>query len=96
MITWVLYDIKNNAARSFVSKACKHAGLYRVQYSCFLGTLNANEKDSLELQIEKVINEESDKVYLFRMNKDQLKECRMLGQAFDEKLITDEIKALFF
>lgn len=96
MITWVLYDIKNNSARNFVSKACKHAGLYRVQYSCFLGTLNTSEKDSLELQIEKVINEETDKVYIFRMNKEQLQECRMLGQAFDEKLVTDEVKSLFF
>lgn len=96
MIIWVLYDIKNNAARSYISKTCKHAGLYRVQYSCFLGTLNANEKDALELQIEKVINEDTDKVYVFNMNKDQLKACRMMGQAFDEKLITDEIKSLFF
>lgn len=96
MIIWVLYDIKNNAARSFVSKTCKHAGLYRVQYSCFLGALNANEKDSLELQITKVINEETDKVYLFRMSKEQLQDCSMLGQAFDEKLVTDEVKALFF
>ena len=96
MITWVLYDIKNNSARSYIAKACKHAGLYRVQYSCFLGTLNANEKDSLELQIEKVIDEETDKVYLFRMNKEQLQECSMLGQAFDEKMVSDEVKSLFF
>lgn len=96
MITWVLYDIKNNSARNFVSKACQKAGLYRVQYSCFLGSLNGNEKDSLELQIEKVINEDTDKVYLFRMNKEQLNDCSMLGQAFDEKLVTDEVKALFF
>lgn len=96
MINWVLYDIKNDSARNFVSKACKQAGLYRVQYSCFLGTLNENEKDSLELQIDKVINEETDKVYIFRMNKEQLKDCSMLGQAFDEKLVTDEVKALFF
>lgn len=96
MIIWVLYDIKNDKARTFVSKSCEKAGLYRVQYSCFLGTLNENEKDTLELQIEKVINEETDKIYVFRMNKDQLKGCRMMGQAFDEKLITDEIKSLFF
>jgi CRISPR-associated protein Cas2 len=25
-----------------------------------------------------------------------LKECTMMGQAFDEKLVTDEVKALFF
>lgn len=96
MIIWVLYDIKNDAARTFVSKACLKAGLYRVQYSCFLGTLNSNEKDSLELQIEKVINEETDKIYIFRMNKEQLKGCTMMGQAFDEKLVTDEVKSLFF
>lgn len=96
MIIWVLYDIKNDKARNFVSKACLKAGLYRVQYSCFLGTLNADEKDTLELQMEKVINEETDKIYVFQMNKNQLKECRMMGQAFDEKLVTDEIRSLFF
>ena len=74
MIIWVLYDIKNNSARNYVAKVCKHAGLYRVQYSCFLGSLNDNEKDSLELQIEKVINEDTDKIYIFRMNKEQLKD----------------------
>lgn len=96
MITWILYDIRNDAARTFVSKACLKAGLYRVQYSCFLGSLNTNEKDTLELQIEKVINQEHDKVYIFRMNRDQLKDCVMMGQAFDQKLVTDEIRSLFF
>lgn len=96
MIVWVLYDIQKDKARNKVAKACKQAGLYRVQYSCFLGTLNANEKDSLELQIDDWINKEEDKVYIFNMNREQLKTCSMLGQAFDEKLITDEVKSLFF
>ncbi len=96
MITWVLYDIKNNSARNFVSKACLKSGLYRVQYSCFLGKLNADEKDTLEMQIEKVIDEEKDKVYIFNMSQEALNQCSMLGQAFDEKLVTDEVKALFF
>lgn len=96
MIIWVLYDIKNDKARSLVSKYCVQAGLYRVQYSCFLGTLNTNEKDVLELQIESAIDEDTDKVYIFQMNKNQLKECRMMGQAFDEKLVTDEVRSLFF
>ncbi|MDO5656198.1 MAG: CRISPR-associated endonuclease Cas2 [Flavobacteriaceae bacterium] len=96
MIIWVLYDIQNNKARTKVSKICKQAGLYRVQYSCFLGTLNDDQKDSLSLEINELINEEIDKVYIFQMNKTQLHGCKMLGQAFDEKLITDEIKSLFF
>lgn len=96
MIVWVLYDIEKDRARTRVAKACQHAGLYRVQYSCFLGTLNANEKDSLELEIEEQINEEKDRVYIFTMSKDELKSCSMLGQAFDEKLVTDEVKSMFF
>jgi CRISPR-associated protein Cas2 len=96
MIVWVLYDIKNDKARTKTAKACKHAGLYRVQYSCFLGAMNRNEKDSLQLEIESLIDEEIDKVYIFNMSKDELKTCAMLGQAFDEKLISDEIKSLFF
>ena len=96
MIVWVLYDIKKDKARNFVAKTCKNAGLYRVQYSCFLGSLNENEKDTLALKFEEVIDEENDKIYIFRMNKEQLKGCVMLGQAFDDKLVTDEVKSLFF
>lgn len=96
MIVWVLYDIQKDKARTRVSKICKQAGLYRVQYSCFLGSLNANQKDSLSLEIEELINEDVDKVYIFNMTKEELKGCDMLGQAFDEKLVTDEIKSLFF
>lgn len=96
MIVWVLYDIKNDKARSKVAKICKHSGLYRVQYSCFLGTLSKNEKDSLQLEVEYLINDAIDKVYIFNMSKDELKSCAMLGQAFDDKLISDEIKSLFF
>lgn len=96
MITWVLYDIKNDKARSRIAKSCKQAGLYRVQYSCFLGRLNADEKDSLQIRIEELINKDTDKVYIFRMNKKQLNDCAMLGQAFDSKMVTDEIKSLFF
>ncbi len=96
MIVWVLYDIKNDRARTKSSKACKRAGLYRVQYSCFLGSLSANEKDSLELELQDLIDEKHDKVYIFTMSRQELKNCSMLGQAFDEKLVTDKVKSLFF
>lgn len=96
MILWVMYDIEKDKSRNKIAKACKLAGLYRVQYSVFLGTLNANEKDSLQLEIEDLINPDVDKVYIFPMNKTELQQTALLGQAFDKKLINDEIKALFF
>jgi CRISPR-associated protein Cas2 len=96
MITWVLYDIENDKARNKIAKTCKQSGLYRVQYSCFLGSMSPSDKDSLQLQIEALIDTSKDKVYIFRMNREQLRQCAMLGQAFDKKLVTDDIKSLFF
>ncbi len=96
MIYWVMYDVKNDRIRSKIAKACEKIGLYRVQYSVFLGTLERSHVDSLQLQIEDLINEKTDSVYIFPMSKDELKQTVLLGQAFDKKLITDEVQALFF
>ena len=96
MIVWTMYDIKDNKARSRVAKCCKQAGLYRVQYSVFLGTLTASQKDSLELEIQDLIDEEVDSVYIFPMSKNELQSTALLGQAFDKDMVTDEVKALFF
>jgi len=56
MIIWVMYDIESDKARTRIAKYCKQAGLYRVQYSVFLGTVASNDKDALELKIEGEIN----------------------------------------
>lgn len=96
MICWVLYDIKNNRPRSKVAKLCKLHGLYRVQKSVFLGSLEDNEKDTLELAVNECIDEDTDSVYIFPMSKNELRQTALLGQAFDKKLITDEVKSLFF
>ncbi len=96
MIAWVLYDIRKDKVRAAIAKSCKLAGLYRVQYSVFLGTLTANERDELELRILDCMDEKTDSVYIFPMSKAELKETALLGLAFDKELITDQIRALFF
>jgi CRISPR-associated protein Cas2 len=96
MIVWVIYDIQKTKPRTKIAKACQQAGLYRVQKSVFLGSLDENQKDTLHLQIEELFDPENDSVYIFPMSKNELRESALLGQAFDKKLITDEVKALFF
>jgi CRISPR-associated protein Cas2 len=95
MILWVLYDITNDWARTKVARHCKQAGLYRVQYSVFLGETSANDRDALRLDIEDLIDEDKDKVYLFTLTKKELKQAILLGQAFDRKLVTAEVRHLF-
>jgi len=96
MICWVMYDISKDKIRSKVAKACEQIGLTRVQFSVYLGTIEPNDKDTLEIQVEELIDKDNDKVYIFPMSKDELKDTVLLGQAFDKKFITDEIKELFF
>lgn len=96
MICWVLYDIRKDKPRTKIAKKCKLAGLYRVQKSVFLGSLDNNQKDTLELEVEDLIDEETDSVYIFPMSKNELKQTALMGQAFDKKLVTDEVKAMFF
>lgn len=90
-----MYDIEDDKVRSKVAKLCKQAGLYRVQFSVFLGTIENSQKDTLELQIEELIDVDKDSVYIFPMSKSELKATVLLGKAFDKKMITDEVKALF-
>jgi len=96
MILWVMYDIQKDKERTKIAKFCKKAGLYRVQYSVFLGKIESNRMDELKVAIADLVDEETDKVYMFPMSKKELKETVQMGQAFDKKLINDEIQALFY
>jgi len=95
-MVWVIYDIVEDKTRNKVAKVCLNKGLYRVQKSVFLGTLNANQRDSLSLECEVLIDPEVDSVYVFPMDDASFKKVKLLGQAFDRKLVKDEVLALFF
>lgn len=96
MITWVIYDIVKNKTRNLVARACIGAGLYRVQKSVFLGNLNRNQIDELALKCSDLIKKEEDSVYIFPLCSDDFKKVKLLGQAFDKELVSDEIIAKFF
>lgn len=96
MIVWVMYDIEKDRTRTRAAKICQRSGLYRVQYSVFLGVMEKNEFDSLHLQLEELIDEAKDSIYMFPMSKDELKQTVLLGQAFDKDFVTDEVRSLFF
>lgn len=95
MIVWVVYDIADDKIRTKIAKKCLEIGLYRVQKSVFLGNISKNDRDVLRLFVEEMIDQEEDSVYIFPMNKDELKDTILLGQAFDKKYVTDQVYELF-
>jgi CRISPR-associated protein Cas2 len=93
-LVWVIYDISEDNPRTKIAKLCKEAGLYRVQKSVFLGTIERNRLDELSLQIDDHMDEETDSVYIFPMCEPDFKKVILKGQAFDRELVTDEVRAL--
>lgn len=95
-MVWVVYDVVEDAVRNRVARACLNKGLYRVQKSVFLGKLNANARDSLGLECGALIDPDVDSVYIFPMDTASFKQVKLLGQAFDKKLVSDEVLTKFF
>lgn len=95
VITWVLYDIRQNNIRSKIARICLDKGLYRVQKSVFLGTLNQNQIDELVLECQELIDIQVDSVYIFPMDKGTLKKVKLLGQAFDKNVVSDQVYTIF-
>jgi CRISPR-associated protein Cas2 len=96
MLTWVVYDVSATPKRTKIAKACKEAGLYRVQKSVFLGNLERSQMESLALQCKELMTLEKDSLYMFPMCEDDFKKVTLLGQAFDKELVSDEVLAKFF
>ena len=96
MLVLAIYDISSTKIRNRIIKFCKNIGLYRVQKSVFLGNIDTNDIDELKVQSEEIINLDTDSVYIFPMCEADFKKSVLLGQAFDEDLVTDKVKELFF
>ena len=94
-LAWIIYDISSDRARTKIAKACKQKGLYRVQFSAFVGSINRNSLDELSLQIEELMADD-DKVYIFPMCEDDFRKCRLLGEGFERKLAKGELLELIF
>ncbi len=92
----MVYDITVDKTRNKVVRYCKNAGLYRVQKSVFLGDVEKNRLDELHLQCEEIIDKKTDSLYIFPMCREDFDKVRTSGNAFDRKLVSDEILSLFF
>ena len=64
----VMYDITHDGVRTKVADACLDYGLERIQYSAFLGELNATHQRELLLQIKRRVGKHSASVLLFSLD----------------------------
>jgi CRISPR-associated protein Cas2 len=96
VMVWVLYDVEDDRVRGKVAKECKQRGLERVQYSAFLGRLAASRLDEMAEKFRSLIDEETDRVYVFPFCDKDFARIKMLGIGFDAKWIRGETSSHFF
>lgn len=90
MLVIVIYDISLDRARKKVADRLLDLGLIRTQYSVFFGTIDKNQVDELGLFGEEHLSA-TDKLYIIPVQRDALSQARIVGQGFDEQLVTDEL-----
>lgn len=93
-LVWVVYDVTSDRMRAKISKLCKKLGLMRVQKSVFLGKLPKSRMDELVLASEKLIDAQTDSVYVFPLCEADFGKVKLLGLAFDRRMVTDQVKAM--
>lgn len=61
----LVYDIPDDAKRAKIADICLDYGLDRIQYSAFLGPLQARHQAELMLKIEKTLGQQAGNIQLF-------------------------------
>lgn len=95
MLVWCMYDIVEDKVRKKIADKAIEQGLYRVQKSVFAGNIDSNLLDELVVFSEDLIDPDQDSVYIFPMCQEDFKKIELLGQAFNEAMVNDELRSLF-
>lgn len=61
----VIYDIPSTKIRNKIAEACMDYGLDRIQWSAFLGDINHNRREELEIRLKKVLGRRAGNIQLF-------------------------------
>lgn len=78
MFIVVVYDIKDDKRRGRVAKTMKDYGT-RVQYSVFECNMDERLLERMQEQLETAINEEYDKIRIYKLCSGCIKSVQILG-----------------
>ena len=94
MIVWFLYDIKEDKKRNTIIKIAQAHGLIRVQKSVFVGDVGKKRIDCLTNASKRVINKETDSIFIFPIAQTDYDKMVMIGRNFDRSFIANKSGAM--
>lgn len=90
----ICYDIVEDKSRNKVADILEHFGLCRIQYSIFIGSIKQVALKKMCIRLSALIDEKTDKIYIFRMGKATMLSCEMMGVKTDFKTIIEPPETL--
>lgn len=82
MYTLVIYDITDDNIRFSVARACKEAGLARIQKSAFIGNINSQMRKHLKRRLEAILGNNRGNIQLFLICEADMRFREIIGQIF--------------
>lgn len=61
----------------------------------FLGSLNKNQKDELKIMMERIVDEDTDSIYIFPSTRELLYDTELIGNGFDKELVSNNVISKF-
>ena len=94
MLTWVMYDIVIDRTRDKAAKACLQAGSVPRPEERVPGHAGRERARRAGHPPGGPDRRGLDSVYIFPMCRPDFSKVNLLGQAFDEKMVCDEVRSL--
>ncbi len=79
MHTLVIYDISNDQIRSMVARACKEAGLARIQKSAFLGVIDTQRRKHLKKRVIRILGRNRGNIQFFLICENDIRFREIIG-----------------
>ena len=98
MIRIVAYDIADTSARTRVSDYLEAQAFERVQYSVFIGEVDAHRWQVVWAELQKIFVKrciETDKIFSVVIERDHFEKMSILGAELDQAWILQEVQVFF-
>ncbi len=78
MPTYVIYDIVKDRIRKKIADVCLDYGLKRIQYSAFLGHINATRRRALEKKLIEQLGTQAGKIEMINVCEKDFQKRRVI------------------
>jgi CRISPR-associated protein Cas2 len=98
IVKQIVYDIENDKCRTKVANTLEEHGLYRIQYSVFIGKLGSTQWATVWQKLQKIIaqyGQPQDKLYSIILSHQNVETMQCIGPTPETDFVLDKVNCLY-